>query len=81
MALNLLTELAENKVGEFDVAINESYRTAGTTENRTAPITSVVAVYHDYRAYVKDDASKIVTEFRAPSRTLYPVAEQASSAV
>lgn len=62
LCLNLLSELAENKVTDFENEVAESYRTAGTAENRTAPITMVIASHSEYRAYVKDDASKIATE-------------------
>lgn len=62
LALNLISELSENKANEFANEVNESYRTAGTNENRTAPITTVVATHSEYRAYVKSDAGKIAGE-------------------
>jgi len=62
LALNLLSELSENKVKEFANEVQGSYRTAGTDENRTAPITTVVATHSEYRAYIKDDAGKIPGE-------------------
>jgi hypothetical protein len=62
LALNLISELAENKVTEFKNEVDQSYRTAGTPENRTAPIVMIVASHSEYRAYVKDDAGKIATE-------------------
>ncbi|GAA0751113.1 hypothetical protein LRH25_32005 [Ideonella azotifigens] len=62
LSLNLLSELAENKALEFENDVFRSYLTAGTQENRTAPITMVMASHSEYRAYVKDDAGKIATE-------------------
>jgi hypothetical protein len=62
LALGLLSELSENKVLEFKNDVESSYRTAGTAENRTAPITTIVATHSEYRAYVKDDAGKIPSE-------------------
>lgn len=62
LALGLLSELSENKVLEFKNEVESSYRTAGTDENRTAPITTIVATHSEYRAYVKDDAGKIPGE-------------------
>ena len=62
LALNLLSELSESKVEEFASSVEESYRTAGTIENRTAPITMVIANHSEYRAYVKDDVGKIADE-------------------
>lgn len=62
LALNLLSELSENKVKEFSNEVSSSYRTAGTDENRTAPITTIVATHSEYRAYIKDDAGKIPGE-------------------
>jgi len=59
LALQLISELAENKAREFELDVAQSYRTAGTGENRTAPITLVVASHSEYRAYVKDDAGKL----------------------
>lgn len=37
-------------------------RTAGTPENRTIPVTEILARHKEYRAYVKSDAGKIATE-------------------
>lgn len=62
LALNLLSELSESKVDAFKDDVATSYRTAGTIENRTAPITLVVASHSEYRAYIKDDAGKIVAD-------------------
>lgn len=62
LALGLLTELSESKVRQFTEDVATSYRTAGTNENRTAPITTVVGSHSEYRAYVQDDVSKIATE-------------------
>lgn len=62
LALGLLSELSESKVRQFTEDVATSYRTAGTNENRTAPITTVVASHSEYRAYVKQDVSKIATD-------------------
>jgi hypothetical protein len=61
-ALNLLSELCAQKVGAFEQAILEDLRTAGSTENRTIPVTEIIARHKEYRAYVKDDAGKIAKE-------------------
>lgn len=65
LAVSLLSELSESKVNQFKGEVLESYRTAGTPENRTAPIELVVASHSEYRAYVKDDAGKVVTEVQS----------------
>jgi len=62
LALSLLVELAENKTREFREEIEQSYRTANTTENMTAPITMVLENHSFYRAYLKSDNSKIPNE-------------------
>jgi hypothetical protein len=62
LSLNLISELAEGKVKEFANEVENNHRTAGTTENRTIPISFVVAQHSEYRAYVKEDAGKIATE-------------------
>lgn len=62
LALELLSELSASKVREFTEEVATSYRTAGTNENRTAPITTIVASHSEYRAYIKQDVGKIVTE-------------------
>lgn len=65
LALNLISELAEQKVTEFGMAIRDSLRTAGNPENRTIPVTEILASHSEYRAYVKADVSKIATEVSA----------------
>ncbi|MGB3763378.1 MAG: hypothetical protein WA966_09150 [Ornithinimicrobium sp.] len=62
LALELITELSSSKADMFEESVNQSYPTAGTVENRTAPITLVIASHKEYRAYVKNDASKISEE-------------------
>ena len=62
LALSLISELAENKSIEFERRVEESLRTAGTVENRTIPVTEIIAKHREYRAYVKSDAGKIATE-------------------
>ncbi|MEM7482499.1 MAG: hypothetical protein AAF481_15090 [Acidobacteriota bacterium] len=62
LALNLLTELAKSNVKAFEAEVDLSHRTAGTPENKTAPITTVVARHSEYRAYVKEDVAKIAEE-------------------
>ena len=62
LALNLLTELSESKVREFEREIIADYRLAGTNESFTIPIKASIATQSEYRAYVKDDAGKIATE-------------------
>jgi hypothetical protein len=61
-ALNLLSELCAQKVETFDRAITEDLRTAGSGENRTIPVTEILARHTEYRAYVKDDVGKIAKE-------------------
>jgi hypothetical protein len=62
LALQLLSELSKSKVDQFAEDVKTSYRTAGTGENRTAPITLVIGSHSEYRAYVKSDVSKIATD-------------------
>lgn len=62
LALSLLSELCEQKVNEFTKGIETNLRTAGTNENRTIPVTEILANHTEYRAYVSDDAGKIATE-------------------
>ncbi|AFD28211.1 hypothetical protein [Deinococcus gobiensis] len=62
LALNLLSELSEQKVAQFTEKIESDLRTAGTIENRTVPVTEILANHSEYRAYVKSDAGKIATE-------------------
>lgn len=65
LALSLLTELCEQHVESFSTKIEEELRTAGTSENRSVPITEILARHKEYRAVVKDDAGKIATEVSA----------------
>lgn len=59
LALGVLFELAEQKALLFKKELQDSLRTAGTPENPTIPITSVLAWHQETRAYVKDDAGKL----------------------
>lgn len=65
LALGLLSELSESKVRQFQEDVATSYRTAGTNENRSAPITTIVGTHSEYRAFVQQDVSKIATEVSA----------------
>jgi len=62
LLLSLLSELCEQRVDKFTKTIEEDLRTAGTSENRTIPVTEILARHKEYRAYVKADAGKIATE-------------------
>lgn len=62
LALNLLFELAEQKKQLQEEWLKNYLRTAGTPENPTIPITNIIAWHNETRAYVKDDASKLVSE-------------------
>ncbi|MCA1408637.1 hypothetical protein I6F26_29955 [Ensifer sp. IC3342] len=62
LLLNLLSELCEQKVVEFKQSVEQDLRTAGDKENRTIPVTEVLARHNEYRAYVKDEAGKLATE-------------------
>ena len=62
LALSLLSELCEQKVSQFTQQIESELRTAGTTENRTIPVTEILATHTEYRAYIRDDAGKIAEE-------------------
>lgn len=62
LLLNLLSEMCEQKVNEFSKSIEEEFRTAGNGENRTIPVTEILARHREYRAYVRSDAGKIATE-------------------
>jgi len=65
LALNLLAELCEQKVNGFEAAVKEELRTAGNAENKTIPVTEIIARHTEYRAYVKKDAGKMATEVAA----------------
>lgn len=62
LLLALLSELCEQKVVQFTETIETELRTAGTIENKTIPVTEILAKHKEYRAYVKQDAGKIATE-------------------
>jgi hypothetical protein len=59
LALNLLMELAESKAKQAETEILDSFRTAGTSENYTIPITNILSWHTDTRAYLSQDASTI----------------------
>lgn len=65
LALNLLSELCQQKVDAYAAAIDSELRTAGSVENKTIPITEILASHKEYRAYVSSDAGKIATEVSA----------------
>lgn len=62
LTLSLLSELCEQKVKEFTSTIENELRIAGTGENKTIPVTEILARHKEYRAYVKSDAGKIASE-------------------
>jgi hypothetical protein len=62
LALELLFECAEKKHEIQENFLNNFLRTAGTAENPTVPITSILGWHTETRAYVKDDATKLVGE-------------------
>jgi len=62
LSLNLISELSESKVREFQNEVDSCYRTSGTPENRKAPITFIISTHSEYRAFVKDDVGKIQDE-------------------
>lgn len=62
LTLSLLSELSQQKVAQFTEAVETDLRTAGSIENRTVPVTEILANHSEYRAYVKSDVSKIGTE-------------------
>lgn len=62
LLLSLLSELCEQKVKDFSSSIENELRIAGTGENKTIPVTEILARHKEYRAYIKSDAGKIATE-------------------
>lgn len=62
LLLSLLSELCEQKVAMFSEQIETDLRSAGSNENRTVPVTEILANHAEYRAYVKQDAGKIAGE-------------------
>ncbi|MDA3613610.1 hypothetical protein [Polluticaenibacter yanchengensis] len=60
LACNLLFELAEQKHEIQEKFLKEQLRTAGTAENPSIPITSILAWHSETRAYVKSDAGSLV---------------------
>jgi hypothetical protein len=62
LALQLLTELCNQKVESFTSAIENELRTAGSGENQTMPVTQILARHQENRAYVSSDISKIPNE-------------------
>jgi hypothetical protein len=62
LLLSLLSELCEQKVNEFSSNIENELRLAGSGENKTIPVTEILARHREYRAYIKKDAGKIATE-------------------
>lgn len=63
LLLSLLSELCKAQVTNFTKSVQDSLRTAGTSpENKTIPVTEILATHEEYRAYVEADAGKIATE-------------------
>jgi hypothetical protein len=62
LLLSLLSELCEQKVEAFTKSVEDELRTAGNGENKSIPVTQIIARHKEYRAYVKADAGKIATE-------------------
>jgi len=62
LLLSLLSELCEQKVEAFSTSVEDELRTAGNGENRTIPVTEILARHKEYRAYIKKDAGRIATE-------------------
>lgn len=62
LLLSLLSELCEQKVDTFTKAIELELRTAGSVENKTIPVTEILARHKEYRAYIKQDSGKIAGE-------------------
>lgn len=62
LLLSLLSELCEQKVKDFSSSIENELRIAGTGENKTIPVTEILARHKEYRAYIKSDAGKVASE-------------------
>ncbi|MBK9107347.1 MAG: hypothetical protein IPM92_02930 [Saprospiraceae bacterium] len=61
LLLSLLSELCEQKVKDFSSSIENELRIAGTGENKTIPVTEILARHKEYRAYIKSDAGKVAS--------------------
>jgi hypothetical protein len=62
LALELLFECAEKKHEIQESFLKNYLRTAGTPENPTVPITDILQWHTETRAYIEDDAAKLVGE-------------------
>jgi hypothetical protein len=62
LALELLAELSAQKVQSFANAIESELRTAGSAENKTVPVSEILARHTEYRAYTSQDVTKIPGE-------------------
>lgn len=62
LALSLLSDLCEQKVAVFTEQIESDLRAAGSNENKSVPVTNILARQAEYRAYVQSDEAKIPTE-------------------
>ena len=60
LLLNLLFELAVQKRDSQTTFLEQQLRTAGTPENPSIPITNTLAWHSETRAYVSDDAGKLI---------------------
>ena len=58
-AINALTKLAEAKASEFELAAKFDLVSAGSEENRTVPIESIINSVTQTHAFNSSDASKI----------------------
>lgn len=62
LALSLLSDLCEQKVAVFTEQIESDLRAAGSNENKSVPVTNILARQAEYRAYVQSDEAKIPAE-------------------
>jgi hypothetical protein len=62
LLLDVLTELCASKVAAFTNSVEEDLRSAGTAENKTIPVTEVIARHSEYRAYSSKDVGKVPGE-------------------
>lgn len=60
LAVELLSELANQKSNIQESFLKEQLRSAGTPENPSIPITNTLAWHTETRAYVKSDAAQLV---------------------
>ncbi|GGN42827.1 hypothetical protein GCM10010842_29650 [Deinococcus daejeonensis] len=68
LALSLLSELCEQKVAVFTEQIESDLRAAGSNENKSVPVTNILARHAEYRAYVQQDNGKMIDEVTSAVR-------------